>query len=444
MITAAASPSLLLTPIRAAAPNQGTFEVLVRVQAPAQPETELTRVRAPVRLAMVIDRSGSMSGEPLHEALRCAEYIASRLLPTDQLGIVLYDDHVRVALPLSAAGNEKAVQAALAGVESGGSTALFDGWQAGAEMLAGPFGASVSRVLLLSDGQANQGLRDPLQIGLHCAQRAVAGITTTTVGLGRHFNEDLMISMARAGGGQNYYGQTAEDLHDSFNEELSLLQALYMRQLRVKLIPAAGVIAEPLGVVQPCGEGTYSLPDLAFGAEAWMLVRLHIAKAGADPRAAQALLAVTLEGTLHDGDMAATANAMLSLPVVNGSDLAALPADPLVLQRLKEVDFSQAAGRIAGMVDAGDVAGARALLATLAAQVADHPWLSDKVRQLETLVQQDVLMAAKEFKYSQMKSSRRLTSQSEALYSGSETAREDIPLFLRRKDSEGQGRKRPE
>lgn len=131
-------PSLLLTPLRPAAPaNGGTLEVLIRVQAPDRPvgEDDATSTRKPLRLAVVVDRSGSMSGAPLREALRCAEYIAGGLQRSDQLAVVLYDDSVQVAYPLQPGGDAHALQIALAGVQSGGSTALFDGWEQGARLL---------------------------------------------------------------------------------------------------------------------------------------------------------------------------------------------------------------------------------------------------------------------------------------------------------------------
>jgi Ca-activated chloride channel family protein len=167
-------PKLILSPIRQAAPAAGgTFEVLVRVQAPDRPpEGEGATKRQPLRLAVVIDRSGSMAGQPLAEALRCAEYIGAGLQPTDQLAVVLYDNRVQVPLQLHPAGDPARVREALAGVESGGNTALFDGWQAGATILEGASGEAISRVLLLSDGQANEGLCDPQEIERHCAKWA--------------------------------------------------------------------------------------------------------------------------------------------------------------------------------------------------------------------------------------------------------------------------------
>jgi Ca-activated chloride channel family protein len=63
-----------------------------------------------------------------------------------------------------------------------------------------------------------------------------------------------------------------------------LLQALCLRQLSLKLIPAQGVIIEPLGVFDQNADGTYQLSDLAWGAESWLAVRLHISPNGCRPK----------------------------------------------------------------------------------------------------------------------------------------------------------------
>ena len=75
---------ILMTPRRNAlrAGHDNTVDVLVRVQAPDAPQRD-TAVRPPQAIALVIDRSGSMSGRPLAEARRCAEFVVSRLRPCD-------------------------------------------------------------------------------------------------------------------------------------------------------------------------------------------------------------------------------------------------------------------------------------------------------------------------------------------------------------------------
>jgi Ca-activated chloride channel family protein len=453
--SAAAIPSatLVLSPICAAYPQAGgTLDVLVRMKAPARPAEDPfapTARRVPLRLALVVDRSGSMDGAPLTEALRCVNHIAARLQPVDHLAVVLYDNHVLTPVPLRPVASAAAVAAALAGVESGGNTDLFAGWEQGARQLESAQAQVLSRVILLSDGQANHGLVDPAEIQQHCARwLAEKGISTTTVGLGRGFNEDLMVGMARAGGGQQYYGQTAEDLFDGFDEELALLQALCLRQLRIKLIAGAGVIAEPLGLVRQNPDQTFTLSDLAWGAESWLLVRLHIAGmvsndaalpvVGMDQRA---LLSVALQAERLDGSPVAIASPVLALPGLDAKALEALPKDELVAQRLLEVQFGETGAQVRERLGQGDHKGAEKLLERMEAGAIGHPWLEEKVQRLRDLARRDAVMAQKELHYSRYRMASRLSSDEVVLRYADETAASEKPSFLRRKSSEGKGRK---
>ena len=203
-------PTFLLSPLKSAIPAQGgAIDVMVRVQAPDQPEGSKAKI-TPKRLSLVVDRSGSMSGQPLYEALKCVGHIAACMTPLDRISVVVYDDNINVLMPLGPVTSPGAINQLLATVDSGGSTNLFGGWETGAQQLEGGSDGSISRVILLSDGQANHGLVDIDAIEKHCREWLAKGVSTTTVGLGRGFNEDLMIAMARAGGGQQYYGQTAK------------------------------------------------------------------------------------------------------------------------------------------------------------------------------------------------------------------------------------------
>lgn len=102
-----------------------------------------------------------------------------------------------------------------------------------------------------------------------------------------------------------------------------------------------------------------------------------------------------------------------------------------------------AAGRIHELLSQGEVGKATAAIGRLQAQVAGHPWLMDKVAALKELADRnDVSMWTKEVRYSMANVSRRLAAVSEAQYLGSETDSFSVPAFLRRKASEGQGRKR--
>ncbi len=436
-------PTVILSPLTAAVPAQGgAIEVLVRVQAP-EPRALAEGVQAkatPKRLALVVDRSGSMSGQPLFEALKCVEHIANAMTPQDQMSVVVYDDAVDVLVPLAPLQSAQAIKRAIAGVQSGGSTNLFGGWEQGAKQLEKGLDNSISRVILLSDGQANCGLVDRAPIEQHCRDWLAKGVSTTTVGLGSGFNEDLMIAMARAGGGQQYYGQTAADLFDSFDEEFSLLQALCLRQLNLTLIPAPGVIIEPLGLVQHNADGSYRLSDLAWASEAWLMLRLHTSPSAAGQ--ARDLLAASLQGTTLDGKSVVAHAGLLSLPAVDAETLQALPVDESVQRRLQEVEFAQSSQALHQLVQDGDIKGARTLMKSLETRFGQNPWLQAKLERLRELAERDPDMMLKEVRFSMMKMSTRLSVQQEAAYSIDETNL-SMPAFLRKKPVEGKGRTGP-
>jgi Ca-activated chloride channel family protein len=433
-------PTIVFSPLYAGVPSAGgALEVLVRIQAPDRP-ADLGATHLPKRLALVVDRSGSMNGQPLQEALRCVEHIASHLTPQDALAFVVYDDKVDTLLPLQPMRSADAVARAIASVQAGGMTDLHGGWLAGAQQLEGGTEQTVSRVILLSDGQANHGETDLSVIEAQCREWLGRGVSTTTVGLGRGFNEDLMIGMARAGGGQNYYGQTAADLYDSFDEELALLQAMYLRQVGLKLLPAPGVIVEMISPAQQLADGSWRMTDLAWGAEAWVAVRLHLSPSTAGQT--RDLLAASVSGTALDGNQMQAHAPVLQLPVLDAAALKALPRNETADTRLEELAFAKASEQLRQLAKDGDSQATQQALDVLEKRFGQHPWLNAKIEQLRQLADEDSEMMAKEVRYSMMRMSRRLVSKEEMAYAGDETdiSESIMPSFLRKKVSEGKGK----
>ena len=111
-----------------------------------------------------------MSGQPLHEALKCVQHIAGCMTPQDRITVVVYDDNVNVLMPLGPVTSPDAIKRLLATVDSGGRTNLFGGWKDGAKQLEKGEDSSISRVILLSDGQANHGLLEQDAIEVHCRE----------------------------------------------------------------------------------------------------------------------------------------------------------------------------------------------------------------------------------------------------------------------------------
>ena len=166
------------------ASNSGeSLDVLLRLRAPVQEIDAATRSQLAVSL--VIDRSGSMNGGKLDEAKRCALDLLSRLRDGDWVSVVTYDDEIEVLLETMSVRLAKTLlPIRLDDIRADGTTNLHGGWLKGAETLAPRAGRGmVSRVILLSDGQANHGLVSVEGICAQVRELASAGVTTSTVGI---------------------------------------------------------------------------------------------------------------------------------------------------------------------------------------------------------------------------------------------------------------------
>ncbi|MBG1267184.1 vWA domain-containing protein [Nostoc sp. WHI] len=198
--------------------------------------------RRNLNLSLVIDRSGSMAGAPLHHALKAAESVVEQLEPDDILSVVVYDDEVDTVVPPQAVTNKAALKNSIHKVRAGGITNLSGGWLKGCEHVKTQLDPQkINRVLLLTDGHANMGIQDPNVLTATSGQKAELGVTTTTLGFGQGFNEDLLIGMARAASGNFYFIQSIDDATEVFSIELDSLRAVVGQNLNVTLELADGV-----------------------------------------------------------------------------------------------------------------------------------------------------------------------------------------------------------
>jgi Ca-activated chloride channel family protein len=446
-------PRLVVSPRRSAllAGHDNTLDVLVRVQASEPPAT--TPRRQPLHLSLVIDRSGSMSGQPLEEARRCAEFVLDGLRAADRLAVVAYDDSVHTLFPAAPVGETReAIRAALRRIDSGGSTDLHGGWLAGVQSLvphAGP--GAASRVILLSDGCANAGLCDPHAIWTQCREVAAAGIGTSTYGLGRAFNEELMIGMARTGHGRSYYGETAEDLMDPFREELELLNAACARRLELEVVaPHTGVRVRMLNDYTAADHGGWWLPDLAYAGEAWAVLRLKVAPDALAAPAGSAraerdghvhVFSVALRYRGADGEPRAIQPVALALPVLSAAAFASVDEDELVVRRVGELEAADLQRKAREAALRGDWQGVSALLRRAEKLGADNPWIAAVVDELHGLARRrDRPMFAKQTAYGSLRMNTRLAARSESRFLDEAAPQ---PSYLRRKANPGKGDESP-
>ena len=432
------SANIIVTSLKSAVleGHRNKLNVLVRMQAPDLPETN-TNARPSYGIAFVIDRSGSMAGKPLDEAVRCVNFMVDRLLESDAAALVTFDNQVTLDYPLTSLSDKREIRTILATVHSGGTTNLHGGWRTGAdEFNHKESNAAIKRVVLLSDGRANDGLVDPNQIAEQAESFASRGITTSTYGLGRDFNEELMVDLAKAGQGNHYYAENAEDLLESFNEEFDLIANLWSKDLVLNIKPKDGVQLKLMNDYRRIDGELYSwrMPNIAYGSEAWAMFEVTISSTMTDGQLAE-VFAASLIGVDIDGQAIKLEAPLLKLPVINSQAYSAIAEDELVKRRLDEVMASEYLQKARRAVQNGDWDTADGLLQDAKVLFRTSPWAKDVLESMERLAKKrDDAYFMKEAMFSKVRMSSRLSSKSELASLASEA---DSISFLRRKTAQG-------
>jgi Ca-activated chloride channel family protein len=215
---------------------------LVRALLDLQGDPPADESRTALNLALVLDRSGSMAGSKLAAARQAARRLIERLHPDDRVAVVAFDDEVTTVVEPGTAADHEALDDAIATIVPGGMTNLSGGWLRARSLLAAADGHQISRIILLTDGRANVGVTDPAQLrGLAARAASDAGITTTTIGVGSGYDEELTIAMAEAGLGTSYYMERPDQATGIFEEELLGLLSVCAQNIDVRLRPTDAV-----------------------------------------------------------------------------------------------------------------------------------------------------------------------------------------------------------
>lgn len=364
--------------------------VLVRLRAP-HPDGER---RAPLNLSLVMDRSGSMAGAKLAYCQQAARFLVSHLSADDMFSLVSFDHEVQTPVHPTPMTQKDSVVRAILALRPGGSTNLSGGWLQGAsfaESVKLPNG--INRVVLLTDGLANAGVTAAEALVRMTGGLAEKGITTTTIGCGTDFNEDLLRAMADSGQGNFHFIASPEDAPTIFHRELSELLAIYAQNLRLRINPSQQV--QKMTVMHDFPSQTRGrevdvmLGDIFAGDEKVVLLELALAAGTPIDEAGVSTLHLTYQQVLGDVALREVA-AFVNVSRGTGAHQS---VNPMVF---KEVLLCQAAQELKQAVqeaDQGDLEAARQRLdATTrkleSSPVSNDPRMEDQIQKLKSLKHQ--------------------------------------------------------
>lgn len=296
-------------------------------------DVDLGKKRVGLDLVMVIDISGSMSGEKIKLVVETLLFIIDELKETDRLCLVAFDNVSEILTnltPMTEENKTRFKKVVLTKIKSRNDTDIKKGLIDGYEVLLNRKEVNdVAAMFLLSDGQDTCGnTHESFKQALaeYDAKMNQKGMSykINSFGYGEGHDEKVLAMIANYKEGNFYYVKTVQLVGECFVDCLGYLMSVFAGQAEVSVyMNGKSAIVKRYGTnwtqeVNP-GKGTLKVGNLAVGKERNFIATVDVPPTGdlAEIKICSAILNYVAEGVNH------MAEASLILPVVNDQDLGA-------------------------------------------------------------------------------------------------------------------------
>lgn len=199
-----------------------------------QPAAVMAQVRTPVNVCFVLDRSGSMKGEKIERVRQAIGVAVDRLDAKDIAAVVIFDHRTEVLIPAAPVSDRRSIQDRVARIRDAGGTKIAPALEKGLREIEKDRSGAIRRLVLLTDGQTEN--ED------ECLRRAAdagrIGVPITALGVGKDWNEDLLIEMANRSGGTADYIARPDEITEYFQNTVQRAQnsAIQNSSLNLRLV----------------------------------------------------------------------------------------------------------------------------------------------------------------------------------------------------------------
>ena len=216
------------------------------------PIGDAQKSRAGQAVQVVLDRSGSMSGDRLQSAKLSLLKLIDRLAPQDSFGLVAFDDQALVIAPMRSISDHDlpTLKNVIRELNTGGQTDLSAGYLMGLRELSRANTNNGATLLLISDGHANAGIKDPIELANIATKHATTNITSSTIGIGNGYDEKILEAIARGGSGQHRFAYSIDEAIGAIAAEVNDLLEKSAVNALLRVTPVKGLASPKIEVVQ--------------------------------------------------------------------------------------------------------------------------------------------------------------------------------------------------
>ncbi len=191
----------------------GYYKSVLEEILPVRSDFEKEKEKPSLAMALVIDKSGSMSGDKIEMAKSAARSAVELLGNSDQVGVIAFDGDTYVVSEMQSASNKGRISDEISRIEAGGGTTMYPAMERAYEMLvATP--ARLKHVIILTDGISSPGDFQGLAATMQSAR-----ITVSTVAVGSDSDTSLLEEIAQIGQGRYYLTEDPAAIPQIFAKE---------------------------------------------------------------------------------------------------------------------------------------------------------------------------------------------------------------------------------
>ncbi|MFT6396447.1 MAG: Ca-activated chloride channel family protein [Bradymonadia bacterium] len=350
---------IFIRPERRFVAGERPTELVVLVRLVPAPLALVDEAR--LNLGIVLDCGGSMGGDRLEAAKEAMRGLVDELHPEDRLAVVTGGDFVDAVVPSTLVSDRRALKQQIQAITPSGLATLRPAWFGGAwEVSQHLDRARVNRVVIITDGMANTGTSSPDQVIELARGLFRRGISTSVLGIGDRFEEDVLVPLAVQGGGNAAYVEDVRTLGADLLAEARGARQLFSEWSTMRFDMQDAEVMDVLNEFPWVGERKVHLPPLYGDTPLNIVLRLRL-RPGA---AGQEINPLTIRVKTLDMEakQAIVHRKRMKLHVVAPELADGMAPDLGVQAQAARLEFARMHQKCVRKIDQGDLLGARQLL----------------------------------------------------------------------------------